>query len=307
MGCLAGAALLACARAREDGSRVAGPSLPATIVEFTAATHDPHASVFERRGETVASCREQTLALGPDQGARVRACPGSEDFAREPGERSASPAEREMWWALAREHSGDCRVLRNAAGWLASGSNPELDRRLAPEHPDLVRRYKKAGVVATVASSTRSLEAVQCASKILGVLPSELDSTHGLWLYRAGWIYLYAGKMGSYQRVHAELAKREGALDRFVFTHLRGLEAIRAGDTPLAERLLMHSVRRRPTELHESLAGASLLVREFWVRERVDVVVDYLETYAQVAGDERWAQTTLERVLAGELPDDGWL
>jgi hypothetical protein len=71
--------------------------------------------------------------------------------------------------------------------------------------------------------------------------------------------------------------------------------------------MLMDSVRRHPEDLHETLSGPSLLVREFWVRERVDIVIDYLETYADVVGDSAWAHTSLESVLGGRLPEDGWL
>jgi hypothetical protein len=35
--------------------------------------------------------------------------------------------------------------------------------------------------------------------------------------------------------------------------------------------------------------------------------VDYLESYAAHCGDDTWARTTLESVLAGRLPGEGWL
>ena len=279
---------------------------PLVFAERQATAHDPHASVFVRTGQGAADCMYEALTTSRSLSEQVLACPGAEEFRWDGSRLPASPRQRVMWRKLAYEHVADCQVLRNAASWLAVRDHPELDRRLAPNDPERVERYRHSGVIAQVASQAHALEAVQCAAQVLGPLPARLDALHGLWLYRAGWIFLYAGKMTAYQRVHAELARRQGALDRFVFAHLKGLEAIRAGDLPLAERMLIESVTREPEELHESLAGPSLLVREFWVRERVDVVVDYLELYATRSGDETWAHTTLESVLAGRLPDGGW-
>lgn len=301
-------ALPGCGRVRASPPELAEiEAPPAVLAEQLAARHDPHASVFERSGQGEAECDFENWNFYRTFSRRVEACPGNEEFRWDDSRLPASPRQRRMWWALAHQHAGDCEVLRNAASWLVAREHRELDRQLAPRHPELVQRYRSSGVLTQVASRTHALETVQCAAEMLGPLPERLQELHGLWLYRAGWVFLYAGRMTAYQRVHAELARRDGALDRFLFAHLQGLEAIRAGDMARAEKLLMDSVRRDPEELHESLSGASLLVREFWVRERVDVVVDYLEAYAAESGDEAWAQTTLDSVLRGHLPDEGWL
>lgn len=294
-----------------SGERTTSPELatqfPPSFAEQGSAPTDRYASIFARVGKDQAGC-EDLSALGDAPLAdQVRACPGAEEFARERGAPGATPKQREMWWELARAHATDCAVLSNAASWLAPRPGKDMDRRMAQGDPNLARRYWESGVVATVAARSRSLEAVQCAAEVILPLPSQLDGLHALWLYRAGWISLYGGKMTSYQRVHEELAQREGAFDLFVYSHLEGLEALRGGDVAKAEKMLVESVRRHPKELLATLSGPSLLVREFWVRERVDIVVEYLETYAELVGDNAWAQTSLESVLAGRLPDDGWL